>query len=48
MELLAAVRGSFPEDRYFVTAALPAAKSVLALINVRPAAKYLALITRGT
>lgn len=41
MQLLAAVRTHLPEDRWFVTAALPATKAVLQCIDFSIAASYL-------
>ncbi|KAK3941058.1 glycoside hydrolase [Diplogelasinospora grovesii] len=41
LALLAAVRIHLPEDRYLLTAALPAAKPVLQMIDLRRAAGYL-------
>lgn len=40
LALLAAIRIHLPEDRYLLTAALPAAKSILQHIDLRRAAEY--------
>ncbi|KXX80181.1 Endochitinase B1 [Madurella mycetomatis] len=44
LALLAAIRVHLPEDRYLLTAALPAARSVLQNIDLRRTAEYLDVI----